>query len=965
MAEYKSSYTGAQIDAGIGKANTAVQPAALDNYQAKIDSSHKLSADLISDGSTNKTVTESEKTTWSGKSVVSGTNDGTNWSTITINGTTKNIPSGGGGSSVTVKEINFMDSDEWDIEENQPTQTVIADILANHYTFIHLYEIPVDEDIEADMWLIANMSAEIEGSTGARYYYKFDEGDEEEGTSPNIEQYLFVYEDHEGGTYQMIVDQFDLGTKIDSSNKLSADLVDDTSSTNKFVSASDKTTWNGKSVVSGTNDGSNWTSLTIDGTTKTIPAGGSSLNTRLYTFNQAYDNWCSGQSFPIVFCGDSTIAGYGTTDPSGKTKAWVKRLEEKLRYDCNNQNVTLYNAAATGSTTPSASQFDTWFGSGGTYASCKMVGIGWGINDRLSFDNRKDYYNSIYNKNEALILKAFEYNIQPFMLTTQATSESNNVSASTSNLRTASDIEICANNAKRDLAKKYNLEIIDMNVFTEIYMKNSKVAVDTIIPDRLHFANIGNLFEAGVAFSQMVNRTIIVNGKEQVIVNYSDQHVTHGIPETLISYGGDLKVYVESSGYGANKKIFDTYIFIKDYPATISAIKNDENSDTYILVDHEVSETADSIELEDLKTDLDDLDVGLHHFEVYTGSGAKADFAGFIINEMTTTPQVIPVQSIAFSPNTYSTGTNQPVQTTLTFTPENATNKNVTYTATGGTITSSGQFLATTAGSYTITATSEDGNKQAICTVSVVQPVAVTGVTLDESTATMYKDDTLQLTATVAPSNATNKAVTWSVNNNLCTVSQTGLVTCTSASPGTSVVTVTTSDGGFTATCTITVEETLEPTELANSLSLGKGTAFDNMGSTIVPVALYYNYNSTNHTTDLSGHTITSIETYLSGAGVLSFGVLTVDSSGKNSDNVTWKETVTISSGDIGANNYATITLNNLRIGANETLVIGKTTDTSRPYYVASSNNAMKMTTNNGGTPTGSSIMMPAKIIGF
>lgn len=42
---------------------------------------------------------------------------------------------------------------------------------------------------------------------------------------------------------------------IDSSHKLSADLVDDTSTTNKFVTASDKTTWSGKqdALVSGTN----------------------------------------------------------------------------------------------------------------------------------------------------------------------------------------------------------------------------------------------------------------------------------------------------------------------------------------------------------------------------------------------------------------------------------------------------------------------------------------------------------------------------------------------------------------------------------------------------------------------------------------------------------------------------------------------------------------------------------------
>ena len=48
----------------------------LSNYQTLISSTNKLSADYISDGTTNKTVTSTEKTTWSGKqdALVSGTN---------------------------------------------------------------------------------------------------------------------------------------------------------------------------------------------------------------------------------------------------------------------------------------------------------------------------------------------------------------------------------------------------------------------------------------------------------------------------------------------------------------------------------------------------------------------------------------------------------------------------------------------------------------------------------------------------------------------------------------------------------------------------------------------------------------------------------------------------------------------------------------------------------------------------
>lgn len=83
-------------------------------------------------------------------------------------------------------------------------------------------------------------------------------------------------------------------------------------------------------------------------------------------------------------------------------------------------------------------------------------------------------------------------------------------------------------------------------------------------------------------------------------------------------------------------------------------------------------------------------------------------------------------------------------------------------------------------------------------------PVAVTGVSLNKTNASLEVSDTLQLTATVTPSNATNKAVTWKSNNTtVASVSNTGLITAKAA--GSAAITVTTADGGFTATCNVTV----------------------------------------------------------------------------------------------------------------------------------------------------------------
>ena len=87
----------------------------LSTKQDTIDSSHKLSADLISDGSTNKTVTSTEKTTWSGKqdALVSGTNIKTiNNQSLLGSG---NITISGGGGSSTWGSITGTLNDQTDL----------------------------------------------------------------------------------------------------------------------------------------------------------------------------------------------------------------------------------------------------------------------------------------------------------------------------------------------------------------------------------------------------------------------------------------------------------------------------------------------------------------------------------------------------------------------------------------------------------------------------------------------------------------------------------------------------------------------------------------------------------------------------------------------------------------------------------------------------------------------------------
>lgn len=95
------------------------------------------------------------------------------------------------------------------------------------------------------------------------------------------------------------------------------------------------------------------------------------------------------------------------------------------------------------------------------------------------------------------------------------------------------------------------------------------------------------------------------------------------------------------------------------------------------------------------------------------------------------------------------------------------------------------------------------GDSDAYITVRLKEVVRVTGVTLDQSSVTLKEGETLKLTAAVTPENAENKGVVWKSSNEEAVSVADGVVTARKG--GTAVIMVTTSDGGYTASCTVTV----------------------------------------------------------------------------------------------------------------------------------------------------------------
>ena len=110
-------------------------------------------------------------------------------------------------------------------------------------------------------------------------------------------------------------------------------------------------------------------------------------------------------------------------------------------------------------------------------------------------------------------------------------------------------------------------------------------------------------------------------------------------------------------------------------------------------------------------------------------------------------------------------------------------------------------------GTFKVSFSNEGGESEKVDVPAFkTKPIAVTGVTLNKTSTSLEVGATETLTATVAPSTATDKSVTYSSSDaTIATVTNAGVITAVKA--GSSDITVTTKDGSKTAKCAVTVTE--------------------------------------------------------------------------------------------------------------------------------------------------------------
>ena len=174
----------------------------------------------------------------------------------------------------------------------------------------------------------------------------------------------------------------------------------------------------------------------------------------------------------------------------------------------------------------------------------------------------------------------------------------------------------------------------------------------------------------------------------------------------------------------------------------------------------------------------------------------------------------------------------QSVQLGVLFDPEKAENKDLNWSSSDSgvaMVSGSGRVTGIKTGTARITATSVDGGKTASCVITVTDKndnqediteevttaapeepgkVAVTGLSLNLKNVALAPGGSAIPTATVNPGNAENKNLTWSSSDpSVAVVDSHGNITA--VSKGTATITATTEDGGFTASCTVTVSDSL------------------------------------------------------------------------------------------------------------------------------------------------------------
>ena len=237
---------------------------------------------------------------------------------------------------------------------------------------------------------------------------------------------------------------------------------------------------------------------------------------------------------------------------------------------------------------------------------------------------------------------------------------------------------------------------------------------------------------------------------------------------------------------------------------------------------------------------------------------------------------VTPLEKITLNQTSITMLPNSTYKLSVTFTPDDATYKDVKWTSSDesvATVDSNGIITAVKEGMATITCTSAYGNFTDKCTVSIKIPVS--SIVLDKNSLLLKKGETFTLSAEILPENATDKGIIWTSSNTDIATVKDGLITAINT--GTATITATSADGNAYAVCTVTIYIPVSGVSLNYSqYTLAKGKTLS-LTATVLPA-------------DATNKTVTYSSSDSSIATVSNYGTVTAVSKGTSTITVATKD---------------------------------------------------------------------------
>ncbi len=356
---------------------------------------------------------------------------------------------------------------------------------------------------------------------------------------------------------------------------------------------------------------------------------------RKYNLSDAWVAWRDGQKFPICFLGDSTTNGNGTTGFTYRDvgaslgqdyiapNSYPSVFQALIREITGNTVMRAYNAGFSGQrSTWALANIDDIMGS--AYADAKMIGISHGINDRTV--NPALYATNFYRDIEGLIKWALNKGIQPFLMTTQPVTIPQYTGSAS-----GSDIEEVGNEIKRNLAAKYDLELVDVNKYGQQFMQYStKPLLNDIMEANsnvIHFGNGGHKFTAELLFAHFCKRCIWTTDGERL--DYSTQlmfsQIEHSEIKQIVPFKQEFKVELNTTQATAENKLLQEFWVFNAGRKQLDLTAYYANATTGQYVEVDGVQTT----ITEQSQELGSLDLGLHKIKAYGGAAMELDWLGF------------------------------------------------------------------------------------------------------------------------------------------------------------------------------------------------------------------------------------------------------------------------------------------------------------------------------------------------